>query len=276
MKKWKEILTDPSAFPDDFTVSLKDGQVMTLGEMRAYDKENEGALTQRLTARETEIAKREKNVNDASVQLATVIEKTAEKAGLSVEDFLQGKAPTKRVVAESADLDENDPLVGKLVKEIRTMQGRVNDLAASNEKLRKDALGPMLNTYLDDYYESKWDKLSPTLPKGATVTREEAIEYANKNGFKDGRGRLDLSKAVKDLTYDARVKADAEKMAGDLRKKDDDARLLASVPKPSSLGTRTVTDKSLRNEKGQTKNFDEVLNDALQDTDLWRGVSGQA
>lgn len=277
MKKWKEILSDSSLYPDDFTVALKDGQTMTLADMRAYDRENEGALTARLSAREKEIEKREKTVNDASISLGSVVEKVAASSGLTVEELLQGKTPTKRVVAAATELDENDPLVGSVVKQLKTLQAKLDSVEAASNSLRKDALGPMLNTYLDDFYESRWEKLSPGIPEGAKVERQQAMEYAQKNGLKDAKGRLDLDKALRDLTYEDRVKADAKKMAADLRKKDDDARVLASVPKPGgNLGAKIRTDKSLTNEKGMTKNFDEMLAMAQEDTEMWRAIEGKS
>lgn len=275
MPKWADLLKDKTLYPDDFTVVVRrDGkeESLSLGDMRAYDAESRGALTADLTRRETEILSREKNVNDASVQLATVIEKTATAAGMTVDELLQGKAPTRKAVAVAADLDESDPLVGSLVKEIKSLRSEIQSVKADSERTRKDALGPMLTTYLEDYYDNTWEKLEPTLPKGAKVSRDEAIKYANDNGYKDSRGRLDLRKAAKDLTYDARVKAEAETMAADLRKKDDDARVLAAAPKPSGTHINVKTDKSLLNSKGRTKDFDEVLNDALIDTDMWKGI----
>ena len=50
-KTWKDILSDP-AIPDDFALSVN-GETMTLGSMRQYDRESKGALSQQLTARET-------------------------------------------------------------------------------------------------------------------------------------------------------------------------------------------------------------------------------
>ena len=273
--KWADVLKNSQQYPDDFVVSIKNGdktETMTLSEMRTYDREHEGELTRTLTAREQAIQKREKDVEQASIGLATVIEKAAANAGLSVDEFIQGKAPTKKAVAAAADLDENDPLVGTLVKQMKTMQARLDAQDTEIKKTRSDALGPMLTTYLEDYYEGKWEKLAPTLPKGAKVTREEALKYAQDNKLVDARGRLDLSKATRDLTYDARVKADAEAMAGEMRKKIEDERTLAAAPKPSGTHINVKPDKSLLNEKGRVKNFDEVLGDALNDTDLWKGI----
>ena len=273
--KWADVLKNSQQYPDDFVVSIKNGdktETMTLSEMRTYDREHEGELTRTLTAREQAIQKREKDVEQASIGLATVIEKAAANAGLSVDEFIQGKAPTKKAVAAAADLDENDPLVGTLVNQMKTMQARLDAQDTEIKKTRSDALGPMLTTYLEDYYEGKWEKLAPTLPKGAKVTREEALKYAQDNKLVDARGRLDLSKATRDLTYDARVKADAEAMAGEMRKKIEDERTLAAAPKPSGTHINVKPDKSLLNEKGRVKNFDEVLGDALNDTDLWKGI----
>jgi hypothetical protein len=270
-KKWKEILSDKSV-PDDFAISVN-GETLTIGQMRDYDRENEGALTQRLSARETELSNREKNLNDASIGIATMLERISGATGMSTEDLLQGKMPSKKEVASGAQLDENDPLVGTLVKEIKSLRGEVQSNRTLVDELKKNALGPMLNTYLDDYYESQWEKLHGSIPEGAELSRDKALEYANKSGYKDTKGRLDLSKAIKDLTYDARVKQEAKKLAAEERKQMENEFALRSAPRPSQLGQRIKPDKSVLNEKGQVKSLDEVLNDAVNDADLWRGLS---
>lgn len=270
-KKWKDILAD-QAVPDDFAVSVN-GETMTIGDMRAYDRETRGALSAQLTKREEEMATREKMVNDASIGMASMIERIGQATGLTPDELLAGKAPTRKEVAKAAELDENDPLVGALVKELKAVR---TELAATNgryEDLKKNALGPMLNTYLGDYYDLQWERLSGQIPEGATLTREQAIEHANKSGYKDQKGRLDLGKAIKDLTYDARVKIEAKKLATEERKKMENEFAMRSAPRPSQLGQKVKPDKSVLNAKGQVKSFDEVLTDAVNDVDLWRGIA---
>ena len=269
-KTWKDILSDP-AIPDDFSLSVN-GETMTLGSMREYERESKGALSQQLTARETEMAKREKFVNDASIGIATMLERIGQATGLSTDELLQGKMPTRREVARSAELDENDPLVGGLVKEIKSLRAEVQAGKGQYEDLRKNALGPMLNTYLDDYYELQWERLHGQVPEGFELSRDKALEHASKAGYKDSKGRWDLSKAIKDLTYDARVKVEAKKLAADERKKMESEFAMRSAPKPSQLGQRIKPDKGLLNAKGQVKSFDEVLNDAVGDVDMWRSI----
>lgn len=270
-KKWKEILSDSAAFPDDFTVTLKNGEVMSLGDMRSYDKEHEGELTKTLTAKEKEVAQRESNVAGASTALAQRIKQAADAAGISVDDFIEGKMPSRKQVAKEQELDENDPLVGQLVKELRAVRQELSNTQASIKDIREKAIGPVINTYLEDYYEGKWEKLSTHLPKGAKLELKDVLSYAEKEGLKDSKGRFNLDKAVRDLTYDQRVAEDAAKQVADLRKKDDDQRVLDSIPQPHSQA-RFKTEPQFKNAKGGTKSFDEVLNDAMSDTDLWKQI----
>jgi hypothetical protein len=277
--KWKDLLADKTKYPDDFVVSYKDGdktETMTLGQMRTEDADTRGELTRTLTAKEQDLQKRERDVTNASKGIASMLENLSAKTGLSYEELIEGKTPTKKTVAQSAELDENDPLVGALVKEIKGLR---TELASNKEEIatvKKNALGPMLNTYLEDYYESTWEKLAPTLPKGAKVERADALKYAQDQGMKDAKGRLDLRKAVRDLTYDARVQEEAEKRVADLRKKDDDARTLAAVPRPAGTHINVKTDRSLLNAKGQTKSFDEMLGEAAADTEMWKAIQQQS
>jgi hypothetical protein len=271
-KKWAEILKDGTAYPDDFTVTLKNGEVMSLGDMRSYDKEHEGELTRNLTAKEQELSARERNVSGASTALAQRIKQAADAAGISVDDFIEGKIPSRKQVAKEQDLDEDDPLVGKLVKELRAVRQELSTTQASIKDIREKAIGPVINTYLEDYYEGRWEKLSTKLPKGAKLELKDVLSYAEKEGLKDGKGRFNLEKAVRDLTYEQRVAEDAEKRVADLRKKDDDQRVLDSIPQPGNTRAHLKTQPQFKNAKGGTKSFDEVMNDALTDTDLWRQV----
>jgi hypothetical protein len=276
--KWKEILANRQAFPDDFVISVKNGdktESLTLGAMRTEDAETNGELTRALTAKEQDIQKREKDVTNASKGIATMLENLSAKTGLSYEELIEGKAPTKKEVAKGAELDENDPLVGALVKELKAVRAELSSTKEEIGNVKKSALGPMLNTYLEDYYESTWEKIEPSLPKGAKATRADALKYAQDNGLKDAKGRLDLRKAVRDLTYEDRINAEAEKRVADLRKKDEDARTLASVPRPAGTHINVKTDRSLLDAKGRTKSFDDMLSEAAADTEMWKQIQGQ-
>jgi hypothetical protein len=256
-KNWKEILSDKNSYPDDFTVTLKSGEVMSLGDMRTYDKEHEGELTRNLTAKEQEVAQRERNVQGASTALAQRIKQAADATGISVDDFIEGKMPTKKQVAKE--------------KEIKGLRTQFEASQLQIKDLKEKGIGPVINTYLEDFYENKWEKVSTKLPKGAKVELKDALKYAEENGLKDGKGRWNLEKAVKDLTFDARVAEEAEKRVTTLRKEDDDKRTLEQIQQPGSHA-RFKTEPQFKNAKGGTKSFDEVMNDALTDTELWKQI----
>jgi hypothetical protein len=270
-KKWAEILKGKTDYPDDFTFTLKSGETMTLGEMRAYDVEHEGELTRNLTAKEQELAGRERNVSGAANALAARIKQAADAAGISVDDFIEGKIPTKRQVAAEQELSEDDPLVGKIVKEMKAVRAELQSTQGQLKDLKEKGIGPVVNTYLEDYYEGKWEKVSAKLPKGAKLELKEAMKYAEENGLKDARGRWNLEKAVRDLTFDARVQEAAEAKVADLRKKDEDQRMLDSIPKPN-VGPRAGVSKDFKDAKGRTKSLDDVMMDALNDSDMWKQI----
>src|SRR6266704_1390580 len=118
MAKWKDLLEDKNTYPDDFVVSVKRGdstETLSLGEMRSFDAESKGALTADLTRREQQLINATKNIG-------TLVEQVAERVGMTADELLSGKAPTRKQVAASTDLDESDPLVGTLVKEIKSLR----------------------------------------------------------------------------------------------------------------------------------------------------------
>src|SRR5689334_11075633 len=108
MAGWKDIFADSTKYPDDFVISAKDGTTFTLGEARAYDRENAGRLQNQLTAKERDLQEREGKLNLAANEIAGLFQSYSEMTGLSPEGILQGKKPTAKRVADAAGLDEND------------------------------------------------------------------------------------------------------------------------------------------------------------------------
>ena len=276
MKKWKEILADRSTYPDDFTISLKDGSTVTLAQMRAEDAETEGALTAKLTAREQDLATRESQLGKASKGVMEMFENYLNLTGLTAEEALAGKKPTVKAAAAATGLDENDPLLGEMVK---TVKGLQSELAATKAELinqRDKVLKPVLSTYLNDYYQDRWeDKIEPGLPKAAKgkVTFDQVMKHAEDNGYKDKQGRLNLLKAASDLTADYSTQEWRETEREKIRKEVENELTMAASQRPGAPGARPTVAKNFLDDKGHTKTFDQVLQDAAADTDLWQGIA---
>lgn len=282
MKKFREILEDSKSFADDIKIDLGNGVTKSLGELRAEDKESQGAVTAQLTAKERQLAEEKKQLELASANVTQMFQQYLEATGMSAEEALSGKkAVTRKQVAENADLDPNDPIVGKLVTAINSIKDEVGTIKGALSTQQEKVLKPILSTYLDDFYNDRWhDKIEPSLPKSAKgkISFEDAMKYAEKEGYKDQRGRLDLNKAARDLTLEYRIDEEAEKRANDRVKKLRDEDTLAAQTRPGHGGPspRAGAPSQFKTEKGKTKTIEQALEMARQDVDIWTQGMGQS
>jgi hypothetical protein len=278
-KTWAEILSNSQDFPDDFVITTKDGETFKLGDARSYDKETKGALTQQLTAKEQALSKEKLELEKASNGVYEMFNKYLELTGLTAEEALAGKKPlTKKAAAIATDLDENDPLVGSLVKEVNSLKSELKTLGGSMAEAREKILKPMLGTYLDDYYHDRWeDRIEPNLPKAAKdkIKLDDVMKHAEKEGYKDSKGRLNLQKAAEDMTASYRQDEWREGERKKIRKEIEDAQVMDVRPGGSGVNStpRSTTPKNFKDEKGRTKSFEQVLADAAQDHDLWSSIA---
>jgi hypothetical protein len=280
VKKWKDILADKNTYPDDFVITTKDGETFNLGAAREYDREHEGELTQRLTAKEQALAKEKLELEKASTGVYEMFNKYLELTGLTAEEALAGKKPlSKRAAAENAELDENDPLVGSMVKEVNKLKAEIKAMGTQMSDAREKILKPMLGTYLDDYYHDRWeDRIAPKLPEKAKdkIKLEDVMKYAEKEGLKDSKGRLNLDRAASEMTSEYRQDEWREQERTKIRKQLEEESLTASMPKPGggpNSSPRKEVAKNFRDDKGRTKTFDQVLQDAANDADLWSSIA---
>lgn len=275
MKKWAEILEDSSSFANDMKIDLGNGITKTLGELRAEDKESKGAITASFTAKERQLAEEKQQLERASLQVTSLFQQYLDATGLSPEEALAGKGAQKKEVAKNLELDPNDPIVGKFVTALNEVKNEIGSIKGTLSQHQEKVLKPMLSTYLDDYYQDRWnDKLEPSLPKAAKgkIVFDDVMKHAEKEGYKDARGRLDLNKAVRDLTYDYRVEEAAQARAQEEVKKLRDQETVAAMGKPGTIGPgRNTTPKQFKNEKGRTVSLDQALEMARHDADIWTG-----
>ena len=267
-KNWKEILADKSLYPDDMVISLKDGTTMNLGSMREYDRENEGRLTAQLTSREQELSRKQQLVSAAEQNVLDLFNKYLETTGLSADEALAGKTPTNKALAAATETGS--------AKEVAELKDALNTLKGQFNEMREKQIKPVVTTYLNDYYEMKFDNVRSRLPKKAqeSVSYEKVLQHAEKQGFKDKAGRYDIEKAARDMTRDFEQEEWREAERARLKKEVEAEQFAASLPKPGSHRPGAVT-KDFKDDKGRTISIEESLNRAFEDTDLWAGLAKQ-
>src|SRR4051812_35608341 len=117
----KDILNN-AKYADDLVVTFTDGSTATLGEMRATAAEERAAVIQR-----------EKTVERAELAIAEKVQEFQKKGLLPSADNpnpdpnRMSDKDIRRAAASEYGLDENDPLLGPIVKEFRAEMKKNTD-----------------------------------------------------------------------------------------------------------------------------------------------------
>ena len=314
----KDILSN-GKYSDDMVLSLPDGSTVQVGEIRSLPVEERKALT-------AQIEERKNTLGQAELAFASKFQQAVQ-AGWMAQDgtivppvqsqAVQSQPTTAQVRTAAAaefNLDENDPLLGSVVKLVKTELAQrdqtITDLRAKLDALPNeinglkttmtDALGRVtgvLNTsvgrYLNDQYQEQFADATKSLPKGVTVDYETAYKYAHDHKLQDKDGFLQINDAVDRLTWDARKKAERDEWKAQetvkLTKELEDKSKLASLTPPQSrnpLHTTAAKEGEFNpytertDAKGtkvrEVKSFEQAMSEAMSDEDVLKSAMSSA
>jgi hypothetical protein len=319
----KDILSN-AKYADDMILNLPDGSTVNVGEIRALPAAERQALTR-------QIEERQNTLGQAELAFAAKFQE-AVKAGWIAQD---GKivppvaanpanpnpanpsaADIRRAAAAEFNLDENDPLLGPVVKEFKSqlaerdktlneLRTKLDALPSQFDSLKTtltESLGKVtgvVNTsvgrYLNDTYQSQFAQATKDLPAGIKVDYETAFKYATEHGLKDKDGFLQVSEAVDRLTWSDRKKAELDAARAELIAKTtkdlEEKNRLASLTPPSSRNPLTQQSTSSKdgefapykertdskgNKVKEVKSFEEAMSEAAADEDVLKSAMGVA
>lgn len=294
-QKLAAIIDNRSKITDDMVIQIGEHS-FTAGELRQMDDETAGESTEELQARLNDIEQREGLLASAQNNTITMIQRLSDQTGIPFDDLVAAAAdPTKKLGAKkpAASSPDADPLLDGLddtqkavVQRIQSVYGKkVEGLEQALTDTRK-ALGTALKVNLDQFYEDTFEeKLLPNVPKGADgkplvkVELKSVMEHAQRNNLMDGRGRLNIRKAFDEITSQARTQrmlAEAEER-GAARERDRLAAAQGGRPGASGIHDRpSYLTKPPVDDKGRTKSLEQVLEDARNDSDLWKSALSAA
>jgi len=312
----KDILSN-GKYPDDMVLNLPDGSTVNVGEIRALPVAERQALT-------AQIDQRQNTLGQAELAFAAKFQDAVKAGWMSADGKIvppqqQQQQPTAAELRAATKveygLSDDDPLLGPLVKEMKTqlaqrdaalaeMRAEQAKLPGAIESLKStftDALGKITGVvnvtagrYLNDVYQQQFAQATKDLPKGVTVDYEAAYKYADAHQLKDKDGVLQVADAVDRLTWDARKKAEQEQWVKDntarLTKELEEKNRLASVTPPSSRNPLHSTAKPAEGEfnpynertdaKGNkvraVKSFEEAMDAAMNDDEVMKSALGSA
>lgn len=311
----KDILSN-AKYADDMILNLPDGSTVNVGEIRALPAAERAALT-------SQIEQRQNTLGQAELAFAAKFQQAVQAGWVAQDGKIIPptvttpivKTPTAAEVRAAAatefGLDENDPLLGPVVKlvkqELASRDATITDLRTKLDALpgqfdslkttMTDSLGRVtgvVNTsvgrYLNDTYQQQFAAATKDLPKGVTVDYETAYKYASDHKLQDKDGFLQIPDAVDRLTWDARKKAEqaewqtAEKTR--LTKEIEEKGRLATLTPPSGRNPLQPQAKAKEGEfvpynertdsKGNkvraVKSFEEAMSEAMSDEDVLKSA----
>jgi hypothetical protein len=314
-------------YADDMILNLPDGSTVNVGEIRALPAAERAALTSQIEQRQNTLGQAElvfagkfqKAVQDGLL----VLDKTTGEYVVPVDQLRaqrqqqQQTVPTPAQIRSAAatefNLDENDPLLGPVVKLVRAeLDKRDATITESRTKLdaipgsidglktsMTEGLGRVtgvVNTsvgrYLNDTYQSQFAAATKDLPTGVKVDYETAFKYATDHGLKDKDGFLLVSEAVDRLTWNDRKKAELEKERADLVTKTtkdlEEKNRLATLTPPSARNPLTAKPKegefnpyeertdAKGNKVKSVKSFEQAMSEAMSDEDVLKSALSTA
>ena len=313
----KDILSN-AKYSDDMILNLPDGSTVNVGEIRSLPAAERQALT-------SQIEQRQNTLGQAELAFAAKFQEAVQSGWLAADGKVVAppaasavaQLTTAQVSAAAATeygLDENDPLLGSVVKLVKSeLAARDNTISELRTKLDAlpgqfdslksslvDGLGRVtgvVNTsvgrYLNDQYQSQFASATKDLPKGVTVDYEDAYKYASAHKLQDKDGFLQINEAVDRLTWDARKKAELEAARADLvaktTKELEEKSKIATLTPPSArnpLHTAPVKDGEFNpyeertNSKGEkvraVKSFEQAMSEAMSDEDVLKSAMSTA
>ena len=313
-----DILSNPK-YPDDMVLTVADGVTFKVGEIRALPAAERAAVTAQITERQN-------TLNQAELAFASKFQEAVRAGWMDQNGKIIAPARTdpakptptaaeiRAAAANEFNLDEDDPLLGNVVKLVRSelaardtkiaeLTGKLDAIPGSIDSLKTtltDSLGRVtgvVNTsvgrYLNDTYQQQFAAATKDLPKGVAVDYEAAFKYATDHGLKDKDGFLLVSEAVDRLTWDARKKAELDAAKADLiartTKDLEDKNKLATLTPPSArnpLSTAPIKDGDFNpynertdakgNKVKVVKTFEEAMSAAASDEDVLKSALGAA
>lgn len=193
---------------------------------------------------------------------------------------LLGEDDAGDLLETATGMDRDDPLLKPVLDRLTKLES--TDMKAIKDELKRTqtALGIALKVNMEEHYERTYngykfpelDEPTSKRLKFSRPTLTQVLKHAEDNGIKDRHGRLNVSRALDELTGGVRHKLELEQAEQRGAKRREDEMRAGSVTPPGATGQRHQLTKVSQRPDGTAKDFGEVLADAANDTDLWNSA----
>lgn len=285
---FKNLFTNKKDFPDDFQITLANGAVVTMGDLREYNDAVGGDLAKEFKAKEADLVKRSRTVEAATNRVAHII--TELQNGRIPDDAaeLGIKLPAKRAAVAADDRNnsdpfaayENDPYVQPLLSEMRRLQGVVDNFQKTQVEPLKRSLGEASLAFINRESQRVYDAL-PFKELGDKVGDEFSLQnlmrYAVENNLMTRDKLPDIAESFNKLAG-PKLTEKRLKDAEDRGYKRRDAEIADGLMMPGAGGRGLPEPTGPKPVETKGKRADQILSEQLsnaaKDKELWRGIVG--
>src|SRR6516162_880861 len=266
----KDILAN-AKYADDMVLSLPDGTTATVGEMRGYTADERSALIQRdesLRAAEAGLSNRVNRLREAGLlddQLNPVLSTRAERE-------------VKQAITQQTGITEEDPLFGPLLKQVKTEMAAISSqMKAELEGLSNSVkqIGGVtqqaVKGYLGDHYDQVYKSARGSLPESLRdkYPLDKVIEYATQRQLTDQVGRLNIARALDQMSWEDVKAAQQKDFAASRKQLEEDRQAMTQMGRPQPSGPRHNTGFKGVDDKGKTLSLDQAIAAAANDSEIW-------
>lgn len=272
----KDIISN-AKYADDMVLTLPDGTTATIGEMRGYT----ASERQSLLARNSSLEEAEGALRTRVVRL--------QEAGL-LDSNLNPVVPTSQQTSKASfsamsGVDENDPLFGPMYKQFRTEIAEVtksvkDEIAGLQTSLKQigSVTQQAVKGYLGDHYDATFRAAKSSLPEALRdkYTLDKVVEYATNKRLTDSVGRLDISMALDQLSWEDRKATFEAEQAKTREQLETDRKAIAQMGRPQMAGPKHNSSFKGIDDKGKTLSLDDALAAAQNDSEIWNSIGATA
>lgn len=287
---FKNLFTNKKDFPDDFQITLANGAVVSVGDLREYNTQTGGELAREFKAREADLNKRAQTVDAATERVAHII--TELQAGrLPAEAAELGitlpKGSKSNNGGGGGDLDAlgelaNDPLIKPILDRLTALQHTVDEFKSKDFATLQRSVGQASLAFINRELGRTYDTL-PFKELGDKVDDSLSLQsltrYAVENNLMT-RDKLPDIQGAFDKVAGPKLIEKRLKEAEERGYKRRDAEVASEMPLPGSGGGRMNLGEPTGPKPIDTKGkraeqiLSEQLAAAAKDKDLWRGIAG--
>jgi len=184
----------------------------------------------------------------------------------------------RQTITQQTGITEEDPLFGPLLKQVKTEMAAISgqmktELESLSNSVKQigGVTQQAVKGYLGDHYDQVYKTSRAALPESVRdkYPLDKVIEYATQRQLTDQVGRLNIARALDQMSWDDVKAAERKDFEASRKQLEEDRQALSQMGRPQPSGPRHNTGFKGTDDKGRTLSLDEAIAAAGNDSEIW-------